>query len=161
MSTATNDKSVTKTEPMLTQDTDLMRSIGSFDDALRVLEQAGIGAIDYSTEFGDGFQLLKGKDEKATLVGVPFVILGIKFAEGDYMKDGKPGEFAILHVVTKDGRKCILVDGSTGICEDAKDIVKTGRTAGVLVPRGLSRSDYDYIDDKGEKNPATTFYLSN
>lgn len=149
-------KAVTKTEPMLTNNTEVLAGIGSFADAMQVLSDAGINAIDYSEEFGDGFTLLKGNDEKATLVGVPFVILGIKFAEGDYDTD-----FAILHVVTEDGRKCVVVDGSTGIRSQAHVMADKGITAGVLVKNGLTRSDYDYIDEKGKKTPATTFYLSN
>jgi hypothetical protein len=151
-----SESTVAKTENMLTKDTETLASITSFQDAMQALSDAGINTVDYSEEFGDGFQLMKGNDQKGTLVGVPFVILGIKFAEGDYDES-----FAILHVVTEDGRKCIIVDGGSGVCAQAKAMAAKGITAGVLVKNGLTRSDYDYVDEKGKTAPATTFYLSN
>lgn len=139
--------------PMLTKDEESLAAITSFADAMALIESAGI-EIHSTEEYGDGFKLLTTAD-KTQLVGVPFVVLGIKFAEGDYGDD-----FAIIHLVTEDGRKCIITDGSTGIRAQAKRYAEKGITAGLLVPRGLVQSDYTYLNDKGVETPATTFYLS-
>lgn len=141
---------VVKSFPMITKDEDTMAAIQSFSDAMQVLKDAGI-EVHSTEEFGDGFKLV----DKDTLVKVPFVILGIRFADGDFDTD-----FAILHVVTEDGRKCIITDGSTGIRAQAKRYAERGITSGLLVPNGLVRSDYEYINEKGKSTPATTYYLS-
>lgn len=145
--------------PELTRDTALLRSFKSYDDVLAYFSEEKISVVD-SAEFGDGFELIKDKSE---LVGVPFVIVGLRFADSEYGED----PFAILHVMTVDGRKRIFVDGSTGIRDQAVDIAKNSTTGGVGVrcKTGLTRSDYLYIGvdrETGEeiRKPSTTFYLS-
>lgn len=153
--------------PMLTNDEDLLGSIKSFDDAIAVLVDSGIALVD-SADFGDGFEVT----DKSKLVDVEFVILGMKFSEGDYGDNG----FVIIHLVTKDGRKCIITDGSSGIRAQAEKYAAKGLTAGVRFKNGLIRSDFRYVEDKSAANgirivkskdadyadakPATTFYLS-
>lgn len=134
---------------------DDLSAIGSFSDAMALLNDARVEVVS-TDDLGDGFIVCDNKD---SLVKVPFVILNVKFSEGDH------GEFSILHIVTEDGRKLILTDGSTGINKQAALYAGKGRTQGILCPRGLVRSDYEYddVDSKtGEvkKKPATTYYLS-
>lgn len=133
----------------LTNDRDTLAGIASFADAIRVLESAGI-AIHSSEEFGDGFSVVASKDQ---LIGVPFVILGMRQTEGDH------GEFSILHVVTEPGDKFIIVDGSTGIHAQVTEYLEKG-VQSVMHKGGLNRSDYTYVDDKGKESPASTYYLS-
>lgn len=149
------------TTPLITRDETLMRDITSFEDAIHVLQAAGVTPVNFADEYGDGFELCKGKDAKATLVGVPFVILGIKMIEGDFEDKGTKSLYAVIHLVTKDGRKLILLDGGTGVCATAQSMLERGHDAGIYVESGLRRSDYEFIDEKGNKSPATTFYFSN
>jgi hypothetical protein len=147
---------------MLTNNEETLASITSFDDALALLKGSGID-VHSTEEFGDGFSVV---EDKNTLVGAEFVTLGMKFSTGDH------GEFVIIHAVTKDGRKVIITDGSTGIFAQATKYASKGLTAGLRVPRGLIRSDFRYIDgvgvvkpgdagyDSKEAKTATTYYLS-
>lgn len=138
--------------PMITNDEEALSSIASFDDAIALLKSAGVELHD-SSEFGDGFEVV----DKANLVDVPFVILGMKFAEGEFGGDG----FVVIHLVTEDGRKCIITDGSTGVCKQARKYAEKGLVAGVVFRNGLIRSDYKWTDPSdGREKPATTFYLS-
>lgn len=153
--------------PLITNDEETMGSIQSFDDAIAVLASAGV-SLHSSKEFGDGFEVV----DKSSLVDVPFVILGMKFSEGDYGNE----RFVIIHLVTKDGRKCIITDGGTGIRAQAEKYAAKGLTAGVVFESGLIRSDFRYVDDKtaasgirvvrakdpefADSKPATTYYLS-
>lgn len=148
--------------PMVTNDIDAMRQIRSYQDALDFVQSMNIEIVD-SKEFGDGFELTK---DKAELVSVPFVILGIKSADSDYGTPGDGRQYVVIHLVTSDGRKRIIVDGGTGLAEQALDIMKNHpyQGLGVKCEKGLTRSDYVYVgrNEKGEeeRTPATTFYLS-
>jgi len=146
----TTDSAVVKPEKNLTSDLDLMQSIKSFEDAIALLASEGIEIVS-SEDFGDGFSVAS----KDSLVGVPFLVLNMRWADGDH------GEFVIIHVVTKTGVKGIVVDGSTGIYKQSLEYRRVGKTQGVIIREGLIRSTYDYTDEKtGELKPATTFYLS-
>lgn len=138
--------------PMITENTDALASIQSFDDALALLASAGV-SINSTEEYGDGFKILANAD-KDRLVKLPFIVLGMKFPTGDH------GEFVVMHIVTKSGEKWIVTDGSTGIYKQAALYAGKGKTAGLLVPDGLIRSDYKYTDNEGKETPATTYYLS-
>lgn len=144
-------------------DDETLRQINSVQDAFDVLSRNGIDVVDISEELGTGFQLIESDEGKGTLVKTPFVIVYWGFSLGDY------GEFVTAFVMTEDGRKLILTDGSTGIYAQLSEYTeKTGRQAGMMVKRGLRRSDYHISretrepvgrDYEGEKDPATTFYL--
>ena len=148
---------------MLTKNEDALAAISSFEDAMALLGDAGI-SVHSTEEFGDGFSVLETKD-KVQLVNVPFVILGMRFSTGDN------GDFVIIHLVTKDGRKLILTDGSTGIYSQAVKYNSKGISAGLYVPKGLIKSDLRYDEKSGkvvrpsepgydEAKAATTYYLS-
>jgi len=142
---------VSKTTPILDGD-ETLSGIKSFEDALQVLKDAGVGVVSYAEEFGTGFDILPDRN-KDTLVGNPFVIVNVRFSEGDH------GEFVSLHVVTKSGEKWIVNDGSTGIYAQCKSARKN--LAGAFMDKGLRRSDYDYVNVKtGEKTAAKTYYLA-
>lgn len=119
-------------------DDDALRNINSVEDAIKLAGQM-YGQVDSieDLELGNGFVLLG--DNKDRLVGVPFLILTSEFHLGDY------GEFASMLLVTMDGSnaRVIMNDGSTGICEQLKEMTKkAGRAGGFTVPKGLRKSEY-------------------
>lgn len=141
----------------------------SFDQLLDKLSQDG--ELDEVSDLGDGYHLIKGKEGKAKLVGVPLVILDWRVNE-----KWKFGPGVTLHIrtgvpVVFDGRaydRFILNDGSTGIADQIAQRVASGKTGAILCRRGLSRSDYEVTDDSGNPviDPATnkpvegtTFYF--
>lgn len=126
-------------------------AIGSFGDALNLMADAHVEIVT-TDDLGDGFVVVPTED-KARLVGVQFIIVNMR------VHDGNQGEFVTLHIVTEPGEKLIVNDGSTGILAQCKRYIAAGRQRGIVCKRGLTRSDYDYLDDKGVKRPATTYYL--
>jgi hypothetical protein len=136
-------------------------SVQSFEDAYALaLQYYGEENLVRADEtIGNGFRLLGDKD---TLIDTKFIILGWRFNPGDF------GEFVTMMVVTEDGRKFIVNDGSTGINQQlALYTNATGRHGGMLVEHGLTRSDYEYednsvLDSEGNptKRPAKTYYLN-
>ncbi len=135
--------------------TEALRSIASFDDALSIAAQAFGGEIvTADRELGDGFAIL---DNKASLIETPLLFMEWEFYPGEY------GEFVAARVVAKVGNdvaRYIVNDGSTGIYQQLRDYTDdTGRKGGLLSRKGLRRSDYEYEDGKGNKRPATTYYI--
>jgi hypothetical protein len=119
-----------------------MRNLGTisgnaFDDAMALAEQlTGESVKSFADEMGNGFAILD-KDQKARLIGLKCVFLKWKFTDGDF------GRFVNVAVITQDGAKYILNDGSTGICEQLWDYTQTtGKDAFRLAPRGLRDSNY-------------------
>lgn len=131
-------------------------SLTSFDDAVALLQGAGIELKNASDVLGSGFAVLKNKD---LLIGVPFIAIQWRFI------DGNNGRFAAVHVMAKmpgakEALRYILVDGSLwGICKQLTAYTeKTGVNKGLLVDNGLSRSDYE-TEVNGEQISGTTYYL--
>lgn len=127
----------------------------AFADALALINSKFDGkVVDVSEEIGTGFGVV---DDKAPYVGVPMVILKTeKHPNGDH------GPFWTLHAVTKDGRKIILNDGSTGIAAQLDAYYERypdRRHLPLVVHKGLRSSTYPYTDDHGITKMATTFYL--
>lgn len=145
------DTTVWQSALMLTDDQ--LADITTWEDLGAVIG-SDVDVIDAS-DYGTGFAVLPDRD-KSLLVGVEFAIVGWKFYPGTY------GDFVSLHVLTRDGRKIIVNDGGSGICAQMALINRKaqGKRAVVRVPKGLTRSDYTYVDDKGKETPASTFYLS-
>lgn len=145
----TTSKDVATKGPSATQ----LAEIASFDDALK-LAQSIYGAdavVAASDVIGDGFKLLENKDQ---LIEVPFLALSWDFHQGDH------GEFASLKVVTRDGAKYVVNDGSTGIRDQLMSYsAETGRYGGLFCMKGLRRSDYTYKDENGQDKAARTYYL--
>lgn len=144
-------------------DNDALRAITSFDEALALTEQTlGHEVVNASDEMGNGFTILPTTD-KDKLVGVRFLIMSFDFHAGDN------GTYVSCQIVTEDGRRLVLNDGSTGICDQLITWnQKTNRSGGLLV-NGVRRSEYDRKNEHGDVivNPNTgraergvTFYLN-
>lgn len=137
-----------------------LASMVSWDDAIKALESAGMVATD-AAEYGTGFDVV----DKATLVGIPFVAIEWRFNEGDY---GQP--YVAIKVMTKDGRKGVVIDGGTGIRDQMVKVTEdrlaqfngdlTKAHAALICPKGLRDSKYTYTDAKGNEIPATTYYIA-
>lgn len=130
-----------------------LREVQTWDDALALSAEIHGDVQDITEKLGTGFNLLKDKDR---LVGKPFVVISFGFNEGDF-----DGYFTSLAVVTKDEKKYIVNDGSTGIRDQLMELAReTRRFGGWLVPHGLRKSEYNYEDkETGKITPATTYYL--
>lgn len=139
---------------------DALAEMKSFEDVLATLpaDFAEFGT-DFS-DYGTGFEVL---DRKDPLVGVPFGIVEWRFNQGD------KGEFVSAAIITEDGRKLVINDGSTGVRDQLHEV--TNKRAAHGVPeearqrilkcrKGLRVSRYEYTDDKGNTSQAQTFYLA-
>jgi hypothetical protein len=137
--------------------TDDLREIDTFDAALALVQSEFGDVADATEELGDGFALVKDKDE---LVGKPMILIEWSFRPGDF------GTFVSIRAMVRESngtaRKVVFNDGSTGIADMLADWTKRhdGRNGGMVVPKGLRVSTYMYEDPKdGSKRPAKTFYL--
>lgn len=134
-------------------ETDELAGIKSFDDALALVKEkmgdSSVGVADQ--EIGDGFKLLENKD---LLSSVECLFVTWDFHQGDH------GEFVSAKVVTIDGAKYIVNDGSSGIRDQLMSYsAKKNSQGGLFCRKGLRRSDYKYTDENGVEKPATTYYL--
>lgn len=133
---------------------EILSGISSFADAVQAATEAfgQENIVVASDVLGDGFKMQENKD---ALIGVGMFLAQWTFSMGDH------GEFVIARLVTEDDRKLILVDGSTGICDQLRKYSESsGRYGGMFVRKGLRRSDYEYVDEKtGEMKDAHTYYL--
>lgn len=120
-------------------------------------EQGGI--IEFQ---GSAWDLMKDKKE---LVGKPFVIADVRFYKGNF--GDACAVMAILE--TRDQRKVVFNDGSTGVFQQVQGMVKrTNRKGGFRCPNGLRASEYKFIEKDFDGNPlpgaeeklATTFYIA-
>lgn len=130
-----------------------LSDIGSFDDALKLArEMYGEAAVVAAADvIGDGFRLLDNKDQ---LIEVPFLALAWDFHQGDH------GEFVSVKVVTRDGLKFVLNDGSTGIRDQLMQYsADKSQYGGLFCMKGLRRSDYTFEDENGEEKAARTYYI--
>lgn len=160
-STVTTDVDVYRNGSAI--DKDALSEVSDFASALQTLADAGV--INESiSDYGTGFTVV----DKNRLVNVPFVIMEWRFNEGDFKNEnGENVEFVSVAVVTKNGDKWVINDGGTGIAEQLRSVTrkrvekKHGTPQnGLLVPAGLVRSDYTFVDAKGIEQPGTTYYLS-
>jgi hypothetical protein len=133
-------------------DTDLL-AINTFEDALNLARElyGDENLVTADQVLGNGFRLLK---DKVQLIGKAFIALSWRFNPGDF------GEFVSMLIVTEDGGKYIVNDGSTGVCQTLASYTNaTGRHGGMVARNGLTVSNYEYEDEKGEKHPASTYYI--
>lgn len=115
----------------------LLRGISTFEDAVRLSADVWGEITPAGEHIGNGFSILP-KDQKSRLVGVGFLILAMKFHEGDF------GEYVSMLIMTANNDRLILNDGSTGIYYQARTLAETvGRTGGIHVSDGLRVSEYD------------------
>lgn len=124
-----------------------LQNVSNFEDAIALLD----GQYSDASELGSGFEILSSKDQ---LVDKEFVIVQWNFYTGDM------GEFCAMHVMTRDGGKYIVNDGSTGIYKQLRGFTNnTGKRSGMVCRHGLTRSDYKFTDENGNERPATTYYI--
>lgn len=139
----------------------------TFEEALAIAAQKTGLTSDALAFIGSPYTVLKGTD-KDKLVDEPLFVRNWRFA----MDDETEREYAVMHVVTKRevmpdmGSLFIITDGSTGICAQlrAETEKRVGDshptpTQNLLIPNGLTRSDYTIEGDDGKPQDATTFYL--
>lgn len=145
------DQATTDVAVRLFSDDDL-RDLRSWDDIVNLASERDIPTTNIADVLGDGFSLL---DNKTLLLDVPFVIVTWTLSTGDI------GEFATVRLMTRDGRKLIINDGSTGIRDQIKSMINRGVQPPTMVVRGLRVSRYSYTDPAtGKVTPAETFYLN-
>lgn len=144
---------------------DVLSRMSSFEDAIAAFKDAGI-APESVSDYGTGFSIL---ENKAALLGVPFVILDWRFNVSEKFTDenGEPLHFVSAEVFTKHNEKWILNDGSTGIAKQLRAVTDArierkhpAPQTGLLCEKGLTVSEYDYTDEKGRKSQASTYYLA-
>lgn len=116
---------------------DDLRGITSYEDALALAEAINGTVTDISERLGSGFELLDNKD-KSKLEGKGFIALLWRFTKGDF------GMFASMALVTVDGERYIVNDGSAGIMRQLAELSSAVNPVfgGLRVPRGLRMSDY-------------------
>jgi hypothetical protein len=155
MAAAKDNKSTETVKVSRMFDDESLANIHSFDDALKLVgEVVGEDNILVADQvLGDGFKLLDNK-EKDTLNGVPFLAVNWQFVMGDFE------EYVSVKLVTQDGRKLIVNDGGTGICQQLRTLSNTKKVySGLFVKNGLRKSEYTYTGPDGKETPATTYYL--
>ena len=147
---------VAKSQTGLTFDDQQLGQITSIDQALTALADKGL-SVSGIEEFGSGFVLT----EKDQLKGAEMLLLQWRFSDGDF------GPFVSVAALTRDGRRVIFNDGSSGIYKQLRTVtltrLKNGETnmqAGLTATHGLKESTYTYEDEQGVKRPASTYYLS-
>jgi hypothetical protein len=151
MASRKTSEEVAKTFPTISSEA--LAEISSFEEAVALAQSVyGTEAVVAASDvLGDGFKLLGNKD---ALIDVPFFAVTWNFTMGDH------GEFVAVKVITKDGQKLIVTDGSKGIYEMLANYSKSsGRYGGLFVNKGLRRSDYTYEDEDGTEKAARTYYL--
>jgi hypothetical protein len=125
------------------------------DEEIKGLQTFG-DAVDLANSKGgitDGKDLGIGLDvvEKDTLVGVEMILLEWRFNVGDF------GPFVSVTAMTKDNRKLVFNDGSTGIYAQLTEITDAGKASNIYLRKGLRKSTYDNPQGEGK---STTFYLA-
>lgn len=141
-----------------------LNSLKTVDDAVRAL-----GVTDQSDlDWNDSQWILL--EDKAKLVGKKFLAVQWKFHQS---KEYLNSEFVSVYLITADtidGENTFVInDGSTGICQQLRNLTDTRTEAGhktpysgALVKGGLKLSEYDRTDEKGTViGRGKTFYLSN
>lgn len=137
MAESTASSEIVKRESFDTAD---LRSLSSFDDAMRLFQDAGIPVADAAEAIGDGFEMLEDKD---ILVKQPFIMIQWAFTPGDFGE-----EYLIARVMTADGKKFVVTDGSTGLCRQVREFEQEyGAQRGLVCKRGLRKSEYFLAED--------------
>lgn len=143
-------------------DDSLLRSLDTVEQVEAFLAANDI-EVESLDDYGSGFAVLDNKD---SLIGKKFVCIGWQFR----MSKQFGNAFVVAFIMTEDGDRHILVDGSTGINKQLREItddrISRGRPnaqQGLAVPRGLKRSDYTTeitVNGKTSEIEATTYYLA-
>lgn len=136
-----------------------LAQMATVEDAIQYLVDRGITPRSIE-DFGDGFKILT-REAKSILVGKGFFIVGWrKFVSDKFgMTEG-----VALYVITTDGtnEKYCIIDLSKGISKQIHEEIAPVTDGGVLVPSGLTRSEYDTvvnINGKDTNVHGVTYYL--
>ena len=103
--------------------------------------------------------------DKKHLVGMPFIIVGWQFYQGNF------GPAVGIVALTRDEvpdtngnrvRRVVINDGSTGMYREWETLCASGKAkAGLVCQNGLRVSEYTYQDMlTGEDKPASTYYFA-
>ena len=129
----------------------------TLDDLEEFWGQAG-GVVEFE---GSDWDLVKDKHD---LVGKPFVIADVRFYTGKF--GDACAVMAMLE--TRDQRKVVFNDGSTGVFRQVESMVRRHqRRGGFRCPNGLRASEYQYVEKDFDGKPlpgaeeirSTTFYI--
>ena len=131
-----------------------LRGLQSLADVQALFESHDIAVVDASEELGDGFALVKNKDQ---FIGRGMMVLSWAFGAGDF---GEGSGFVAVRFCVQETNgtlgKYVLTDGGTGIYATLKEYTeRTGLTGGMYVKNGLRKSEY--VTEENEN--AVTHYL--
>lgn len=131
-----------------------LRGLETLADVQAMFEAHGITVIDAAEELGDGFALVKNKDQ---FIGRGMMVLSWAFGAGDF---GEGSGFVAVRFVVQEANgslgKYVLTDGGTGIYATLKEYTeRTGVTGGLYVKNGLRKSEYK----TDENENAVTHYM--
>lgn len=147
----------TVTRPEILMDLDTLHAIQNFDDVARLFGEAPAIAGEV---IGDGFSEVD-EDGKSDLVDKEMLIVKYGLATSDY---DETKEYAVVWALVKMRGggifKARFTDGGVGIPQQLRQLHNKGITGNIWTPGGLVRSDYKYTDDKGNEQPATTYYIN-
>lgn len=134
----------------------------SFDEAVALLNQQGVVIDTAAIVMPDNFPEIDKKD----LVNVPIMLLTWNISNPE--RGEFDGQYIVVRGITKAGKRFRFSDGSTGIFRQLRNL--TGQriqqgyatpNSGLVIEKGLVKSDYTYQDEKGKPTNATTYYLAN
>lgn len=131
------------------------------EDFNSALEFFGGSVLNASEVIVDDFPAI----DKGKLVNVPFLLLGWTLSRPE---DSNNGQYIVARGITQAGKRFRFADGSTGIFKQLVQITQTRiqngeqyPNAGLYCESGLRKSDYTFVDEKGQTQDATTFYINN
>jgi hypothetical protein len=138
-----------------------VNDVVSFSDIQSMARVAGLDEADV-VFLANPYTVLQNRD-KDKLIGIPFMIRYWRFTQDEKTKR----YYVVAYCVTRDDEMFILTDGSTGIKAQLASLTVKRKEDGhkfpdqyAMIVSGLTRSDYDYEDDKGEISEAHTYYLA-
>lgn len=122
---------------------DVVTNFDSFEQALSFFQNR-TGVVNVGDVAGDGYVLTRDKE---VLLNIPLLLIDWKELEDPETQR----RYASMRIITSDGRKFRINDGSTGIFQQLKQIRdKYNLTTGIAVPKGFFKSEY-FIDDETRK----------
>lgn len=151
-----NSNEVTATIPLISEES--FRSIGSFADAVALANETYGGVVTAAELLSDGFASI----DKEELINKPFLVLAYRInkSKDHFDENGEAAEFVIVRIVFESGEKYFFTDGSTGVLTQFQKLQSHGIYGGVMAPKGLRVSEYEYTNDSGKKSIAKTFYVN-
>lgn len=127
---------------LATIDRDELSELTSFDDAIKFLQGKGYEVGEAADLLGDGYSAI----EKRDLLNVPLLIVDAVVTDS---KDFLGSQFAVVRALTATNKRVRFSDGSVGIKDQILQLEakRRGGARGVLVPGGLTASEYKFCPD--------------